>query len=360
MNNLKYVGLDVHQASTSVAVHDSEGKVLMQSTIKTTPEALRDLIRGLSGSVHVTFEEGTQAAWLYDLIKPLVAEIIVCDPRRNRLLKSGNKGDRVDANKLAQLLRGGLLNAVYHGENSTRTLKELAHLYDCLVTDTTRVMNRIKALYRSRAVPCAGRDVYHARNRDRWLAKLSEPGVCIRATFLYQELDQLRQLRRDAKNGMLKEARRSSGFKILLRLPALGPIRVPQIIASVGSPYRFHSKRQFWAYCGLAVVTRSSDDYRFVGSVVERRRRVVATRGLNQNFNRRLKRVFKAAALDGASREPFLAHYQKLIAKGIRPELARLTLARKIAAVALAVWKKGDEFVELKLGSLSSSLSARS
>ena len=158
MNNLKYVGLDVHQASTSVAVHDSEGKVLMQSTIKTTPEALRDLIRGLSGSVHVTFEEGTQAAWLYDLIKPLVAEIIVCDPRQNRPLKSGNKGDRVDANKLAQLLRGGLLNAVYHGENSTRTLKELAHLCDCLtpaLIGSWFIQRRRAAPVDWRSAPCA-------------------------------------------------------------------------------------------------------------------------------------------------------------------------------------------------------------
>ena len=113
MSNVKYVGLDVHQASTSVAVHDSEGKVLMQSTIRTTSEALRDFIRSLSGAVHLTLEEGTQAAWLCDLIKPLVAEVIVCDPRQNRLLKTGNKGDRVDANKLAHLLRARLLSPVY-------------------------------------------------------------------------------------------------------------------------------------------------------------------------------------------------------------------------------------------------------
>ena len=345
----KYVGLDVHQATTSIAVHDSAGKLLSQSTIQTSSREIRDFIGGLSGTIHLTFEEGTQAAWLYDLIKPLVAELIVCDPRQNHFLKSGNKADRVDACKLAQLLRAGLLNPVYHGENSTRTLKELAHLYDCLVSDTTRVMNRIKALYRSRGIACPGRDVYYTRNRDQWLAKLTDPGIRTRAQFLYDELDHLRVLRRDSKNAMLREARRHHAFKILLRVPVLGSIRVAQIIASVGSPFRFRTKRQFWTYCGLAVVTRSSDDYRFNEGRLERRSRSVATRGLNHNYNRRLKRVFKAAALDGVSREPFRKHYQRLTAKGTRGELARLTLARKIAAVALAVWKKGEQFDELKL-----------
>jgi len=130
MTKHKYVGLDVHQATTSTAVLDSNGKLLMQSTIQTSCQETRDFISRLSGTIHLTFEEGTQAAWLYVLIKPLIAEMIVCDPRQNHFLKSGNKADRVDAGKLAHLLRAGLLNPVYHGETSTRALKELAHLYD--------------------------------------------------------------------------------------------------------------------------------------------------------------------------------------------------------------------------------------
>ena len=116
MTKPKYVGLDVHQATTTIAVLDSTGKLLGQSTIQTSSQEIRDSIGGLSGTIHLTFEEGTQAAWLYDLIKPLVAELIVCDPRQNHFLKSGNKADRVDAGKLAQLLRAALLNPVYHGE----------------------------------------------------------------------------------------------------------------------------------------------------------------------------------------------------------------------------------------------------
>ncbi len=87
-----------------------------------------------------TFEEGTQANWTHDVVRSLVTEVVVCDPRHNKLLQSGNQNDRVDARKLAELLRR-VVEAVYHGDNGVRTLKELVRTYDCLVSDTTRVMN---------------------------------------------------------------------------------------------------------------------------------------------------------------------------------------------------------------------------
>jgi len=104
----------------------------------------------------VAFEEGTRAAWLYDLLKPHVAQVIICDPRKNALLKTGNKNDRVDARKLCDLLRAGLLTAVYHGESGLRTLRELSRSYFTVTKDLTRVMNRLQALYRSSAIPGQG------------------------------------------------------------------------------------------------------------------------------------------------------------------------------------------------------------
>jgi transposase len=345
----KYVGLDVHQSSTMAAVHDEKGKAVMESIVKTEAEAIRDFLKGLSGTIHVTFEEGTQAGWLYEIVKPLVAETVVCNPRANKLLAVGNKGDRVDANKLAELLRGGQLKSVYHGGSSSRQLKELVHNYDSLVSDTTRVMNRIKAIYRGRAIRCAGRDVYYTRHRDEWLEKLTEAGVRRRAEFLYQELDMLRRLRREAKQAMLRESRRHPAYPTLKQIPVLGPIRIAEILAKVVSPHRFRTKRQFWAYCGFAVVTRSSADYEFVEGRAQKRQRAPMTRGLNPNFNRRLKYVFKSAAVDGMRQEPFQSYYLRRVAVGMRPEMARLTLARKIAALTLTLWKKGEGFDELKV-----------
>lgn len=286
---------------------------------------------------------------MYDLIHPHVTALIVCNPKHNHLLKSGNKSDRVDARKLAQLLRAGMLRPVYHGEHGTRTLKELVRSYECLVSDTTRVKNRIKAIYRGRGVRTSGRAVYQASQRELWLRKIDSAGLRTRAEFLFRQLEQLQLLRREAKRVMLQESRRHAASQLLLQIPEFGPVRIAQIIASVGSPQRFRSKRQFWSYIGLAVVTRSSSDYRLVDNRMQKQRQAAQNRGLNTNYNHRLKSVFKAAALGAAKNDAYREYYERLLAAGTRAELARLTLARKLAATVLAVWKSGAGFTIQKV-----------
>ena len=119
--DIKYIGMDVHKEAIAIAVMNGEGKLVMESIIETKASTILQFIQGLHGDLHVTLEEGTWSAWLYDLLKPHVTELVVCDPRRNALLKEGSKSDKIDARKLADLLRGGYLRSVYHGENGLRT-----------------------------------------------------------------------------------------------------------------------------------------------------------------------------------------------------------------------------------------------
>ena len=135
----KYIGLHVHQATISVAVMDSAGKVVMESILETKAATILEFFSGLRGSLSVTFEEGTSAAWLHDLLKPHFGKLLVCNPRKNALLKAGNKTDRIDAGKLAELLRVNHLRPVYHGETGVRTLREPARSYLAMVKDLTRV-----------------------------------------------------------------------------------------------------------------------------------------------------------------------------------------------------------------------------
>jgi hypothetical protein len=144
---------------------DSAGKLVMEAILET----ILQFIHGLRGSLHVTFEEGTCAAWLHDLLKPHVTQVLVCYPRKNTLIKAGNKNDRIDARKLADLLHLDKLSPVYHSEKGIRTLKEVARSYLALTRDTTRVMNRLKALYRSWAIPCAGQRVYPQLHSSCWI-----------------------------------------------------------------------------------------------------------------------------------------------------------------------------------------------
>ena len=344
-STIKYIGMDVHQSTISVAVLDAEGKLVMQSILATHAAAILDFVHGVRGTLQVTFEEGTQSAWLYDLLVRHVAKVVVCNPRQNALLKAGNKSDQIDARKLAELLRADLLSPVYHGENSCRILKELVRSYTTLTEDTTRIMARLKALYRSHAIACAGKKPYGKRHRQEWLQQVRQPGLASRAQRLYDQLDAVQTLRRAAKREMLAESHKYGAYRLLCSIPYLGPVRASILMARAQVPNRFRTKRQFWAYCGLALETRTSAEYRIVQGQVQRSRKPVFIRGLNLNHNHDLKNVFKGAATAASIHDgPLREFYDRLLAKGMKPELARVTLARKIAAMALILWKKGESF----------------
>jgi transposase len=334
--------LDVHKETISIAVLNSSGKLVMETIIETKASMLVQFVQGLRGNLHVTFEEGTWAAWLYDLLKPQVTKIVVCDPRRNALLKEGNKSDRIDARKLAELLYLNKLKPVYHGEHGVQTLKELSRSYLTISGDLTRVMTRLKAVYRSWAIPCSGKQVYAPRCRVQWLGKITEAGVHRRAELYYQQLDALRALRQQVRRELLAESGKHQASKLLCQIPSIGPIRAALLIAILQTPHRFRTKRQLWAYGGLGIETHSSADHRYVEGQLRPSKRPVSLRGLNRNHNHELKNIFKGAAIIAATKAgPFQEFYAALVAKGIRPEMARLTLARKIAAITLLVWKKG-------------------
>jgi transposase len=344
-SNVKYIGLDVHKEAVAVAVLNGAGKLVMESIVETKASTLLDFLRGLRGELHVTLEEGTWAAWLYDVLKPHVAELVVCNPRRNALLKEGSKSDKVDARKLAELLRSGMLRAVYHGENGLGTLRELARSYLTISKDQRRVMSRLKALYRSWGISCSGKQVYTARHREQWLNKITQPGVRRRAELMYQQMDGLSVVRHTLRGELLAESRKHQAVKILRQVPLIGPLRATLLLALMQTPHRFRSKRQLWTYSGLAVETHDSAQHRYVDGQLQRSKKPQQVRGLNQNHNHEMKEIFKSTAMS-ASRcaGPLQDFYEGLLAKGMKPDMARLTLARKIAAITLTLWKKGEGF----------------
>jgi transposase len=345
MTSTQYIGMDVHKESISIAVLNAAGKIVMECVIETKASIILQFIHGLRGDLHVTFEEGTWAAWLYDLLKPHVTEVVVCNPRKIALLKDGSKSDRIDARKLAEQLYMNKLKPVYHGEHGLRTLKELARSYLTITKDLTRVMNRLKALYRSWAIPCAGKEVYAPRHRAEWLGKISESGVRRRAEFYYQQLDALGSLRQEVRRDLMVESKKHKAWKLLRQIPGIGPIRAALLVALIQTPHRFRTKRHLWTYSGLGLETHDSAQYRVVEGQLQRSKKPVTLRGLNENHNHDLKDIFKGAAMrTSTAAGPLHDFYEALLAKGRKPTMARLTLARKIAAITLIVWKKEVRF----------------
>ncbi len=131
-------------------------------------------------------------------------------------------------------------------------------------------------------------------------------------------------------------------------VPGIGPIRAAVILGIAATPHRFRTKKQFWGYCGLGVVSEISAEYELLNGRVRRSKKRPLLRGLNKNYNRAMKEVFKGAAKT-VSGGAWKNHFEAMIANGSLESMARLTLARKVASITLAIWKRGERYDHRKL-----------
>lgn len=338
----RYLGLDVHRDSCTVCVLTEAGKQVQRQVVETNGQALVSFVRQVPGRLHLCLEEGEWSQWLYEVLSPHVKEIAVVWPER----RSPAKSDAVDARELAERLRIGRLGrVVYKAPRRYRRLRELVRVYGLLTQDVARSKNRLKSLVRRRGIDCSGDGIYDLHQRDRWVSQMPAELRSI-GELLGIKLDCAVELKQEAEEAMVREARRYRISRILQTVPGLGPIRVAQLLPIVVTPHRFRTKRQFWSYCGLGIVTRSSADWVKVDGQWARAHRPM-TRGLNRNFNRTLKGIFKGAAMTVVihpSNNGFRAAYHRLCEQGTKPNLAQVTVARKIAAATLAIWKNEEAY----------------
>ncbi len=339
----RYIGLDVHMQSSTLAVVGPSGKRLQSQVIETSGRALLQALRTVPKPRYLCFEEGTQSAWLYELLRPEVEDLIVAIPGK----RLGSKSDAHDAWDLAEQLRiGGLKRRVFKGQGAFGALRAAVRGYEILTCDAVRTKNRLRALFRSRGMHELREEIWDARDRSSWVKRLPASHRDL-AEMLGRQLDALEQLRSEAEKRMLLEAQKHPVSKRLATVPGIGPIRAAQIVATVVTPHRFRTKRQFWNYCGLAVVTRSSADWQRSPDGKWVRAQTTLTRGLNRNRNGMLKRIFKGAAhqvVVHMRTHPLVHDYERMVTRGLQPEVARVTIARRIAAALLSIWKHEEVY----------------
>jgi len=339
----RYIGMDVHAASCTLAVISEKGRRLKDFPVETNGQALVEAIRMIPGHKHLVMEEGLQSAWLYETLSPHVDELVVAGITTSR----GPKSDKRDAYGLAEKLRVGNLDKhVFKAPRQFTRLREFSRTHMTLVGDVVRTQARIKSAYRSRGVLVTGIDVYSSRRREEWLKQLPS-ATKIRATRLYSHLDFLLEQKKQAESDLLREAKKHPIVKILETAPGFGPIRAARLVPIVITPHRFRTKRQFWSYCGLGIVTRSSSDWVQTADGAWIKSRVPQTRGLSRQHNHFLKSIFKGAAttvVTQRNKDPIHARYERLLDGGTKPTLAKLSLARMIAATVLRMWKNEEEY----------------
>lgn len=335
-----FIGLDGHKNSCTFVVTDEKYKIKRKAVLPTDQKQLLEFIRSIPGRRHLYIEEGPQSHRFYDIFSDHVHDLAIVQGRKS----PGDKDDERDARNLAERFRArDLGNRIYKVPESLATLKELMRGYETLNKDLTRVKNRIKHLYRSRGIAHAKDGCPFCEGRG----PCQKPGFHQKLQLLRTQQERLEPLKAEAQKAMVTEAKRHPVTPIIQTAPGLGAVRSAELLSIVIDPYRFRTCRQFWCYCGLAIVNRSSANWIQKPNGELDRVKSNQSRGLNHNFNRMDKAIFKGAAvtvLTSMPAEPLRKDYERLVANGTKPNLARLTLARKIAAAVLAMWKNQEAY----------------
>ena len=337
-----YVGLDVHLDSTVVSIRNRMGAVTKRLVVASNRTALKRALRDLRGKVRIVCESGPMASWVRDTFETRFREVVVCDRRRTRLTASGAKTDRIDADRLSDLSRRQQFHAVHVPRAEAALLRRLAIHYSRMKGERSRVIQRLRALY----FECGIRVKTARATPERVpLGRLRAPGAKQVARSYLRQLETLTELTREARTALVSFAQRSSDFSLLQTIPYVGEIRASELLAIVETPHRFRSLRAFWAYGGLGVVQKISSEHRIENG---RAIREDKARGIKLRVGQPiLKRVLRDVALHASlGRGHFRAVFEAHVARGKTPAIARIALARKIAAIILAVWRSGAPYSE--------------
>lgn len=324
---MRYIGMDAHTSICVLSVLDGKGVEIDNVSIETNARLLINYLQSIKGKKALTFEECEISGWLYENLHHEVDELVVCNPVHNRDYK-GPKTDKLDARRLADLLRGGFLQPVYHDGSKREQFRSLMGAYDDLVWAAVAFKNRYKSLYRREGHNVRGTSLY---NDESFLDDFQRKDY----RFIGERTFRILERMEEERQSYLKEIQRASKnfpeIKCLKTLPGIGPIQAAKIVAHVVDPRRFRNKYKYYAYCGLV-----------------RHRKISAGRSYGNKQiqgNRSLKCVYQMAAhsaLKGTS--GLRRHYDRLRCNGVSHKNAAKAVARKIAAMSLSVWRQKTRY----------------
>jgi len=332
-----YIGLDIHSKGTQMSVLNSKGKEVGKQAFLTSEKELRNSMERLRGKKAVVFEESTLASWANRILSPYADHVISADPRENKWIANATlKDDKVDAKKLAELLRGGFIKPVYHSPDEARQrFKELVLHYHDLTSQVIRFKNKLKAKFRYNGIFPSGDHVYNIQYRKEWTGKLANPQVVFQINNIYKIIDLLEKSKDKTHKKIATLSKKYPEISRFQDIPGVGLVVASTIFAIVDTPERFATKKKLWAYAGLGLVNRGSSE------TSERKR-------LNHKANSLLKYVLKIAAKEAVASDtkdnPFKKHYNQLLDKGSTPANASLTISRSILSVMYGIWKKGEDY----------------
>lgn len=331
-----YVGIDVGSKQCSAASINSKGKLIDAETFRTSEANLISFVERQKGEVKVLIEEGELAGWVMRTLLPYGESVEVSNPKRNAwIAKATNKNDRIDALKLAELLRLGSYSVVYHPEEEEMAaFKIVVKHYDEAAKRLSRVKCQIKARLRGQGIITRGTVIYGKSGREKGLIQIEDPHVRRAIERDFELMDYLSRDKVDARRQVVMTSRSFPVIKRLMEIPGVGIILASRFVSIVANPYRFN-KRTLAKYSRLGIVKRLSDGSLLGGEHIDK------------EGNGKLKDVYRKAFERAiATRRPngIKEFYEISKRRTGSEDSARLNTMRKILAIMLAVWRDGTEY----------------
>ena len=317
-----YIAIDWSIKNMAIARMTKKSNKITVIDVPSDIENLQAYLKNLKGTKILAIEETTTSQWLYTELKEYVDRILICDPNRNKLLSEGPKNDKIDASKLVQLLKAGLMKEIYHSTDKFLYLRRIVSGYEDLVKAGVRLKNQRYALLRA----CG------KRGKEKVGSTLDSQGE----QFVLKCLDRQIEAYGDEKNCYEKEfeklARKNPEIKHQKSLPGIGTINAVKIVARVVTPYRFPDKGCYLSYTGLIKLEKTSGGRNYGKK--------------NPRYSRQLKSVYKSGVLAAiAGNNPINDYYQYLIQENGYPEHnARQKACRRLAILSLGVFKSGKKY----------------
>jgi transposase len=336
MKQCHFIGLDTHGQFCELTAVDQDGQEVKRGRCETKIPKLRKLLDEVPRPRCLVIEEGPLADWLWRELRTYVDEMVVCEPRRNRLIAAdGDKDDPVDAEKLAQLYRGGYVKKVHHTDTLEMAIfKQHVLFYQQRVSQRVREGHRARSFLRRHGIIVKEKDFVQAEDRPELLGRLPEsPTLRENVNLLWDSYDLAVKHEEKCRRRLIQLAKEQEIVQRFVELPGIGWIRGATLYAFLDTPWRFPSKSKLWKYLGIGLERRRS------GNGPERLQ-------VPKYVNRVLKSTILCAAQSAASQKdtPFADQNRRLLEAGLSRKLARRTVARSLSATLWGLWKNGSAY----------------
>lgn len=332
-----YVGLDLGSSSCYQTVINADGVLERSRSIPTSEQNLRKAFADLHGDVRVHLEAGELSNWVRSMISPLVNQVVVSHPRSLSWIgKDAVKDDRIDARKLAELLRLNRVHPVYcEADNERRTFKQLVVHYEQMSREQARLKSKIKARLRTFGIIRKDSRLFSNDGQTALLGELKEPIVKLMLSQSFAVLDQMIAAQAQAKRAMRDFAKHFAEVELLQTAPGVGLITACRFVAYLQTPRRFSNKRKLWRYCRLGITRRESNGKRLAHPRLD-----CAGVGSLKDVSRKIFEAARRTKKDNS----FKRFYEQSLLNTKNAVHARLSTQRKILATLRAMWLSMQPF----------------